>query len=126
MSFEADLKQHLQADDVISALVADRIFPMIIPKGKAVPAITYTLVFGEPQNSLDGFTSNLRRITVQIDCWSQAHRTMLQLADAVVDRLNVVAANFRTVITEYPTLEDYEDETERYRRCIGASCWYTE
>jgi hypothetical protein len=126
MSFEADLKAHLQADATISGLVADRIHPLILPQGSPTVAITYTLIFGELQNSLDGFTSGLSRISVQLDCWSQSFGTALTLALAVRDRMNIPAATFSTVITEYPTLDDYELDTKRYRRSIGCACWFTE
>lgn len=126
MSFEAELKAHLQTDGAISGIVEERIHPIILPQQSPMPAITYTLVFGEPQNSIDGFTSGLRRISVQIDCWSRTFDRTKDLAAAVVERLNTPASAFRSVITEYPMLDDYETEAKIYRRSIGASCWFTE
>lgn len=126
MSFEAELKAHLQSDSAISAMVGERIHPLILPERSEFPAITYTLVFGEPQNSLDGFTSGLRRISVQIDCWSRTFDRTKSVAEAVVSRLGTPASAFKSVVTEYPTLDDYESETKIYRRSIGASCWFTE
>lgn len=126
MTFESDLKAHLQEDAEISELVADRIYPLIIHEGKTVPAITYTQPSGQPLNSLDGYTSGKRRIDLQIDCWSLSFTTLARLADAVRDRMGMAAANFTPLVTQYPLLEDYEADTKRYRRSIGVSCWFTE
>lgn len=126
MSFETDLKAHLQNDAVISAIVAERIFPVVVPQNTPVPAITYTHVFGQPENSLDGFTSGLTRYAMQIDIWCATNLKAIELALAVRDRLNVAAATFRTVITDLPALEEYEAETKRYRKSIGVACWFSE
>lgn len=126
MSFEADLKAHLQGDADIAGIVVERIFPMVVEKGKPVPAITYTVVFGEPVNCLDGYTSGVRRINLQLDCWSLSYTALLRLAQAVFDRMNTDAASFKSVINEFPLLDDYESDTDRFRRSIGVSCWYTE
>lgn len=126
MSFESEFKGHLQGDATIAGFVGERIHPLIVPEGSAFPVITYTLVFGEPQNSLDGFTSGLRRVSVQIDCWSRTFDRTKDVAEAVVSRLNTAASAFKSVVTEYPTLDDYEPDTKIYRRSIGASCWFSE
>lgn len=123
--FEDALKAHLQADSAIAALVSERIHPLILGQKSPTPAITYSIVFGEPVNSLDGFTSGLTRYSVQIDCWSQTFDRTRELAAAVAARLNTPAETFKSVIRSAPTLEDYESDTKYYRRSIDASCWYT-
>lgn len=126
MSFEADLKAHLQSDSTISGLVNARIFPKKVPEEVTMPVITYTNNDGEPQNCLDGFTSGVVRYDMQIDCWATTFTRVIALGLAVRNRLNTVAATFSSIITQYPALDDYEEDTKRYRRSIGVICWFKE
>ena len=126
MTFEVDFKAHLSADSGITALVGGRIFPVIAPEDAALPRITYVVVAGEPQVSLDGFTSNTTRYVVQVDCWARSFNAAAALALAVRNRLKTNAASFKIVITEYPLLDDYEDDVKIYRRSVQAACWHQE
>jgi hypothetical protein len=125
-NFEDDFKAHLQADAGLLMLVGPRIFPLVIPQSGNVPAITYTVVDGEPRNSLDGFTSNLTNYHVQVDCWARSYESAMVMARLVRDRANVVANNFRTVIIRYPAEIQFEENTKRYRRMVELSCWHNE
>lgn len=125
MSFEADLKTHLSTAQ-IAALAGDRIYPILRPQDAALPAVTYSHVFGRPSNSLDGYTSGLQRFLMQIDCWAKSYSDVIALAQAVRDRMNTSAATFSTVITEYPLIDDYESDTKLFRRSLSVACWYRE
>jgi hypothetical protein len=127
MTFEADLKAHLQADATVSGYVNDRITPQIIEEGKPLPAITYAHVFGEPQNSIDGFTSGTTRYVMQINCWALTKQETIDVALAVRNRLGTVASTIpQIVITEFPVIDDYEPDTKRYLRALQVSCWHQE
>lgn len=126
MSFEPDLKAHLQAASAVSDIVGDRIFPNIVRQGSAMPCITYTLFLGELQDCLDGFTSGVTRYLVQLDCWALTYREVIALGIAVRDRMNVVASTFSTRITNYPSFDDFESDTQRYRRTVEVSCMFKE
>lgn len=126
MSFETDLKTHLQGGASVSALVADRIFPQVVEQGAAMPAVTYTLVFGAPISSLDGFTSTIAQYAVQLDCWAKTHDAAAALALAVRDRMNTAASSFSAVITQDPLIQDYEPDTKRYRHALQVSCHHKE
>jgi hypothetical protein len=125
MTFSADLKGHIQTGS-ISALVNDRIYPARIKDLESMPCIVYTFVFGEPQNSLDGHSSLLTRYIVQIDCWGKTRQSAEALAYLVRDRMNVAASSFRGVVTEFPLIDEYEPETDRYRFSLSCSCWHQE
>lgn len=126
MAFEAEFKAHLSGASSVTDLINSKIFPLLLPEEVALPAVVYTIVNGDPQNSLQGFDSGLVRYDVQVDCWATKYARVIELALAVRDRLNVDASTFRTVIDQYPLLDDYEEETKRFRRCIGVSCWHRE
>lgn len=125
MSFDAELRDHLGVA-AVTAYVGQRIRPGILSDGDGMPAITYSLVSGSPQNSLDGFTSHLVRYSVQIDCWAKTLNAVNSLALVVRDRMNVSASGFKTVITDFPLLDDYENDTRRFRRSLACACWHTE
>jgi hypothetical protein len=126
MMFEDLLKAHLQADTAIAALVADRIYPETIPQGSVIPAITYTVISGEPRNSLDGFTSKLVNYRVQLDCWCAGYRDAAALALLLRDRINTASTNLTGLCTSAPAAADFESETKRHRRNLDASFWHTE
>lgn len=126
MSFETDLKSHLQSGSAVSAIVDDRIYPVVVKEGSQMPAAVYSFPFGQTENSLDGFTSGVVRYRVQIDCWALTYRQVVLLALAIRDRMNVSAASFKSLIISYPSFDDYEPETKRYRRTMEFSCSHTE
>ena len=124
MSFEADLKSHLQGGAAVAALLQDRFHPLVRPEGGALPAATYTLIYADPLANLDGMDGSLRNIRVQIDTWAQSFSAVVGLADAIRSRMNTAASTFTSVVL--PTqFDDYEPDTRLYRRMQEFSCWYT-
>ena len=126
MSFEAELKSHLQAGAAVTALVADRVHPDVVPEGSSLPVVTYSVIFGAPANCLDGFTGKASNYAVQLDCWAKTHDAAQALALAVRDRMNTAASNFSAYITSFPLVKDYEPDTKRYRYGLQVSCWHKE
>lgn len=124
--FDRDLKAHLQADPAIAGYVGDRIFPLVVPQQGNVPAIVYSVVDGQPSNSLDGFTSGMVNYSLQLDVWARTHESCMQIAIAVRDRMNVAAATFTSVAQAFPALNEFEPDTRRYRRMLLFSCWHHE
>lgn len=125
MSFEADLKAHLQGASAISDIVGDRIFPLIVAQGESRPAVSYQVISIDQVSSLAGRADTLRNIRVQIDLWSASHSTLLQLDAAVRARMDTAASTFRAVLA-VGGLDDYEPQTKLYRRVLEFSCWFTE
>lgn len=122
MTFEADLKAHLQADSSIQSNVADRIYPLLRPQGSSTPAIVYTRIAGQPQNDLDGLDGSLLQIRVQIDVYSQGFETTRILAELVRTRLQTAAASFRAQVDQD---QDFlETDTRLYRTALDCTFWY--
>lgn len=124
MSFEADLRAHLGGDSAVTALAGERIHPLKRPQGESKPAITYQRISGVPQQSLDGFTSGLTAIRVQVDCWGATHDDVSRLAAAVQARMLTAAATFRAVMAL--DQDFYEDDTRTFRRSMDFNCWFRE
>ena len=125
MSFEADLKAHLQGASAVSSLVDDRIHPVVLPEAGALPAVVYTEIVNDPVSNLDGIDGSLREIMVQLDCWGKTHTEAIALRTAVRDRMNTAADTFTTDIPPGGG-QSFEPDTKRYRAMLECTCWYRE
>jgi hypothetical protein len=65
---EAGIFSLLSMEPSITALVADRVYPVILPTDGTFPAITYQLVGGTSTPTLT--TTGLQKVRLQIDCWA--------------------------------------------------------
>lgn len=90
---EAGLRQQLAQDSGVSALAADRIFPVILPETMLNPdatvpaALTYQVISKIPMYTLaDGVVLITARL--QIDAWATTYaatRSLMAAVDAVLD-----------------------------------------
>lgn len=126
MTFEAELKTHLQGDSNVSSLVDDRITPVVRKPEAALPAIVYQVIAQDPHNNFDGPDGSLRALRVQMDVWARTHSAVLEISAAVRTRMATAATNFRSVELPSSGLDDYEPETKLYRRLLEYTCWYRE
>ena len=122
MTFETDLKSHLQADSSIAALVNDRITPNLGGRSGTTPYIVYQVISDEPQPDLDGADGNMIRYRVQIDIWSATSDQAAQIAELVRIRMKTAASNFRSVPVS--RFDDYESDIDRRRVSRDFSIWY--
>lgn len=111
----------LYADAAVAALVGTRIYRHgSAPQDVAAPYITWFVVYGAPENHLDG-TPPADNWTIQIDCWSNNTGT-----GAV--QVETLARAVRTAIEPHHYIEgvvvnERDRETMRYR--IGLQCgWW--
>jgi hypothetical protein len=123
MTFEADLKTHLAADSGITALVSDRIYPMVVPQGAAMPALTFQHIGGQPMTNLAGGDGNLLNYRVQINCWSDTYLQAQALAELVRTRLQTAASTFKAVATLVPQ-DTFEPDPKRFGVYLDFSFWY--
>lgn len=70
--FEAALVAQLKGDDAVDQLVAGRVYPLVIPQGKATPAIVYAIGSNERVRGLSG-PSGVATATVHLDARSVAY-----------------------------------------------------
>ena len=122
MTWEADLKAHLQADASISGLVQDKIYPLLRKEGTGTPAITYQRITGMPQTDLDGLDGKMLDVRAQIDVWAQGFDTARTLAEYIRLRLQTAASTFRARVNF--DQDFYEPDTRLYRVSLDASFWY--
>ena len=123
---EAGLYQRLAADDGVSAIAADRIFPVILPETMLNPdatvpaALTYQVITNLPDYTLsDGVVSLKARI--QIDAWASTYgaaKTLMLAVKASLDNFTGVLPDGTEVANtwrENAAADGYDRESRLYR-----------
>ncbi|MGE5553298.1 MAG: tail completion protein gp17 [Betaproteobacteria bacterium] len=82
MNIEAALRMHLVNHSGLAALVAGRIYPLLLPQSPTLPAVTYQKISSIEEYAQDG-SSSLRRVRFQIDCWAGSYASAKAVAAQV-------------------------------------------
>ncbi len=72
--FEETLYTHLINAAEVKAIVQDRIYPLMIPQNKSLPAVTYQKISGERLHSLQGdtgYTTPVFQISARAETYAQ-------------------------------------------------------
>lgn len=120
---ERDLVAHLLADSEISAEIGQRLYPLVRPEGSALAAVVYRLQ-ATPQNSLDGYTSGLKRCQLLLDVYASTHWQAHAIARACTLRMNDHGASFRA--TPGGEIDAFDDEARAYRVRLEFLVWFRE
>ncbi len=70
MSFAEDLFSYFTTRPALNALVDERVYPVKLPQGPTLPAITYQQVSDAPEYSHDAYASSSPRI--QFTVWAES------------------------------------------------------
>ena len=65
------------------AAVGNRVYPMVLPLGVIMPAITYSIVSVMRYRTLSGF-SNLIRPRLQLSIWGESYQQAYELEEVVL------------------------------------------
>lgn len=126
---EQDLRSYLLAQSTINALIVDRLYPLRLPQGATLPAVTYQRIFGAQAVSHDG-ASDLGRARLQLDCWADTYAVMASLADALRAALSgyrgPMGANASTGARVINILDASEPEPALWRRIVEIMLWHQE
>lgn len=82
MTIEKDIYYILTNNAAVSALVSNRVYPLLLPQRWTLPAITYQRVSGDRAANYSG-ASGRARPRFQIDCWADDYDGAKDLADKV-------------------------------------------
>jgi hypothetical protein len=104
----------------VTALVVDRIYPLLMPQDPTLPAVTYQRISDNPINSLSGH-GGLDNPRIQIDCWATSYSGVKTLSNAVIKAMDSSTA-YKSLRMSDQDL--YEDGTEIYRVSMDFSCWF--
>ena len=109
----------LSGASAVTALVGTRIYPVTIPAGKSLPAITYFRVSGTPERRLNNGGSSGQRVRVQVDCWATTYAAAKSAAAAV--QTAAIAAGFAFVQDR----DLHEEDLNIFRVSMDFMGWQT-
>lgn len=118
MNVEQEIENVLTADVTVAALVVDRVYPVPMPQGVILPAISYQRVATVPHDDLE-LTQNHEWVRVQVDSWASNYATAKALAAAV--RLAMQAPLvYGQLLTE---MDDYDPDEKLHRVIQDFNIW---
>lgn len=116
---EQGLYTLLSGDPTISAMVGDRISPVLLPEGSPMPAMTYQVTRGTSDPTFD--TSGLIKLFMQFDCFGLNYSDAAQLRKALVMVLNgyqgVLSDGTNLQLAQFQQPVDFYIEDVRQYRC---------
>lgn len=95
-----------------------RVFPDVIPQGQQLPAVTYSIVSGNPENYLEA-APTLDSVVVQIDVWDFTGKG----ADTVADKVRVALEDGGRNCVIRINAGSFEPDTKRYSVSFDIEFW---
>lgn len=125
---EDGLYAHLSAQSTITNIVADRIYPTILPQTPDLPAIVFHNLGSSPVSRQDGVPT-LAKTTFQIDCFSNDNREAKLLAKAVREALEsyvgmMGAFSVQAVFVLNSGMDDFDDVPNDFRIMSEYEIWH--
>lgn len=119
MTIGEDVYSELSGDAGLSALVSTRIYPQWLPQETTLPAVTFTQVSENPQNTIGGELA-LRNHQYQFDIFATSYAS----AQSVVAALNTAVQSASAFQAYRLTQQElYEPQTEVHRVSVDFSLW---
>lgn len=118
------IRAELVAAAGVTALVGQRLYPMLLPQGATLPAIVLTAVSDVPLNAVEGLPAErLREVRLQVDAYATTYLVAHQVAEAV--NLVVAALNRHDLSAQREGSEDlYDDEAQLFRVSADFTVWH--
>ena len=87
MNIEDGLFYYLTHNVGVSAIVASRVYPLVMAQKTTLPAITYQTPALKPDRNLAGNTGRMTA-TIQLNAWAETYTAVKALAKALRSALN--------------------------------------
>lgn len=101
-SIERAVAAALTASPEVAALVSGRVYPLKLPQGAVLPAITYQRTYSSPEYTLQGYGSE--SVTLTLNSFGPAYEEAKELAMAVRGVMTV--APFKAMVRKEVDLTD--------------------
>ena len=129
MSLEKSLRDHLLAQAPVASVVGQRVYPLVIPQGGAMPCIVYAKQGRQVQQVFCG-EDGLRRTMLEIDCYALVYDDAVGLANAVAAALRDFSGAMGATRVPRVFLENEIDlsdvEPGLYRQSQTWAVWHRE
>lgn len=126
---EPGLVSYLSAHPLVTTLVGTRVYPLELPQGVTLPAITYQRISGPRVRSQSG-PSGLAHPRIQLNCWARDYAGAVQLADVVRRALDGYRGAMGSTIVQASFLDNdldgHEPDTGLWRRTLDVILWHEE
>lgn len=118
----------LAGEATISALVGNRITPVRLPIGSAMPALTYSFIGGSSEPTFE--TSGMQKVRIQFDAFGDSHNDAAAVREALRKFLN----GFRGPLSDGTRIQnfdliqamDFDEQYSRNFRCMQEMyCMFT-
>ncbi len=124
---EADLVRYLEANAGVSALVGDRIYPLMIPERATLPAIRYQgISMGSEvaHTGPSGLARHRIQLTVHAATYAIAQAVATALRRALDGKKGMFGAGSSCLVAN--DVPAYEEESGQYLRHVDVEPWYRE
>lgn len=121
---ESRIVSLLTANTAVTNIVSDRIYPLVIPDLGTKPAVVYTRISESKPKLYDG-VSSLRKVKLQLDCWSTTFAEARALASAVESVLDEYSGTVNTMKFLSITKENQIDKLETTNNDFGVTIDFT-
>lgn len=79
---EADVRTFILAQPAVTALIDARFYPLRLPQGPTLPAVTYQTIFGTSLVTHQG-AADYGRGRLQLDCWADTYASAIAVKEAI-------------------------------------------
>lgn len=111
MGVEEAIINELLDTSAVTALTAQRIFPMSRRQGTTLPAVTVQMISRNIPYCDEGEVG-LTEDRLQVDCWGATYSSAKAVARAVVEKLSAFDGSPSGVEIQFAMLEDERDSRE--------------
>jgi hypothetical protein len=109
-----------QIFDTLKGLVSNRAYPLVMPQNPTLPALVYTLVATNAQNTLCNPPASLDQVLVQVDAYATTYLEARQLAEQA--RSAIEQSDLKGTLQS--AQDFYEPDPVVYRASIDLYCWH--
>jgi hypothetical protein len=134
MAVEKAIRSILIDDGAVSALVGDRVFPVVRREGSVLPAIVYQQISGVRDHVFAG-PSGFVEARFQINCWAETYEGADALADAVRIVMDAYHGTKESVVIQcihlidegdMPVLSAENEELSFHGKRLDFMVWFNE
>lgn len=122
MSLEVELVTYLGQEASIVAIIADRVYPLVLPQEPTLPAIAYQRISNRVERSQGGISAINPRM--RLNCWDRTYDGAIALEEVLIAALDSRPFGPAGAKSIYDSgLDDRDPDTGLFRRIVEFLMW---